>query len=305
MSNELTEKYNNALEAFLEKVKKDKYIIAVILAGSLYHDIVWEKSDIDIILITDDSKKPVAFYCLVENGIIINISSYSSNEFRRQFESSLTGGLFHSWINKTKLLYTLDESITDIYGLVSAADENDRELLLFEYGTYCVAELVKAERYLYIKHDPLYSAFDMCKDLLYKLSGVEVILNGGIVEKEVIHQALKINPDFFNHIYTGMLQQYKDERLMSEIIISIDKYLEERTPVLFKGALDFLQNENKVCSITEIERKVGILSLPKALLIESFEWLVRKKFIDRFSSPLRLTSKSWVEVDEAAYFYGG
>ena len=45
---ELVALYNQALDSFLAKVKQDRYIIAAILFGSLSHDTVWRKSDIDI-----------------------------------------------------------------------------------------------------------------------------------------------------------------------------------------------------------------------------------------------------------------
>ena len=35
----------------------DRSILAAILCGSLSHDIVWEKSDIDLTLVTIDDKK--------------------------------------------------------------------------------------------------------------------------------------------------------------------------------------------------------------------------------------------------------
>ena len=45
------------LEALVEQVKKDRSILAAILCGSLSHDTVWAKSDIDLALVTIDDKK--------------------------------------------------------------------------------------------------------------------------------------------------------------------------------------------------------------------------------------------------------
>jgi hypothetical protein len=102
-----------------------------------------------------------------------------------------------------------------------------------------------------------------------------------------------------------MLQLPKDHEHMANIISRIDKYFEEKLNILFKTVLDYLREQNEVCSISEIERKVSILSLPKAVLVEPLEWLVRKNVIEKFPTPVRLTGKSWIEFDEAAYMYGG
>ncbi len=53
----IEEKFKHALEALVEQVKKDRSVLAAILCGSLSHDKVWAKSDIDLVLVTIDDKK--------------------------------------------------------------------------------------------------------------------------------------------------------------------------------------------------------------------------------------------------------
>ena len=47
-------KFSEALGALIEQVKADRSVLAAILCGSLSHDTVWEKSDIDLVLVTID-----------------------------------------------------------------------------------------------------------------------------------------------------------------------------------------------------------------------------------------------------------
>lgn len=305
MNNDLTKKYWEALDSFMEKVKQDKYVIAAILAGSLYHDIVWRKSDIDLILIVEDTKKPFKSYCLIENEIIINTSIYTRNQFKRDFESSLNSSQFHSWISKTTLLYTKDETLKEVYKNLSSVGEKDRDLLLLKYGTLSVAGLAKAQKFLYVKHDPIYSSYIINRALVNELASIEVILHGDIPLREVIHQALSINSDFFNTIYTNLLQQNKDENTMNSVVSLIESYLEERTPVLFKPIIKILYDTGMVVGLSELHRRISILNIEPALFVEACEWLVEKKIIQKLSSPIRLTTKSWIQVDEAAYYYDG
>jgi predicted nucleotidyltransferase len=53
---EIQELYTQALDSLIEKVKRDPYIVAAILLGSLSHDVVWEKSDIDLMLVTEETR---------------------------------------------------------------------------------------------------------------------------------------------------------------------------------------------------------------------------------------------------------
>ena len=49
--------FTAALDALVSEIKKDRSILAVVLCGSLSHDTVWEKSDIDLVLVTIDEKQ--------------------------------------------------------------------------------------------------------------------------------------------------------------------------------------------------------------------------------------------------------
>ena len=47
-------RYQTALEAFTTRLKTDSQVIAAILAGSMSYDVVWEKSDIDMIVVVKE-----------------------------------------------------------------------------------------------------------------------------------------------------------------------------------------------------------------------------------------------------------
>ena len=53
----IQKKFTEALDELVAQVKQDRSILAAILCGSLSHDTVWAKSDIDLVLVTIDDKK--------------------------------------------------------------------------------------------------------------------------------------------------------------------------------------------------------------------------------------------------------
>ena len=57
ISSTAPERFHAALETLVGAIKQDRSILAAILCGSLSHDTVWEKSDIDLVLVTMDDKK--------------------------------------------------------------------------------------------------------------------------------------------------------------------------------------------------------------------------------------------------------
>jgi uncharacterized protein len=49
-------RYQRAVESLVEKLQRDTQIVAAILVGSLSYDVVWEKSDIDMLLVTEETR---------------------------------------------------------------------------------------------------------------------------------------------------------------------------------------------------------------------------------------------------------
>src|SRR6266545_3246063 len=105
-------RFQQALDTFTGKVKQDSYIIAAILAGSLAYDQVWEKSDIDILLVGRSEKVPEREYSLIENGIHIHAWLLSRSRFKQQIERALQSSFFHSYFSKSTLLFSTDETIS-------------------------------------------------------------------------------------------------------------------------------------------------------------------------------------------------
>ena len=70
----LKQRYMTAVQSFIDKVRDDPAVIAVIVSGSLAYDVVWEKSDIDMTVIVRDQVLKNESYCIVEDGITINVS---------------------------------------------------------------------------------------------------------------------------------------------------------------------------------------------------------------------------------------
>jgi len=62
---ELKQKYQAAFDSFLEKARADETTIAVYLYGSLARGDLWEKSDLDIFLVTKDERKIAQTHALV------------------------------------------------------------------------------------------------------------------------------------------------------------------------------------------------------------------------------------------------
>ncbi len=78
------QKYVAALDALIEQVKGDRSILAAILCGSLSHDTVWARSDIDLVLVTiDDKKVETSDLTLNADGISVHAFLFPRVQFQK------------------------------------------------------------------------------------------------------------------------------------------------------------------------------------------------------------------------------
>ena len=295
-------RYQAALDSLVAKLKQDRYVLAAVLYGSLARDAAWEKSDIDITIIQRDGlQRESQYYWLVEDGINISASVVSRNRFKRIMEGALQGSFEHSIHSQSKLLFSKDESIEAWFEETDRISDRDQEFQLLRAGANVPPNLYKAEKWFYAKNDLNYS-FLWLLYVVNDLARVEVVLNSEVPGREVIHQALKYNPSFFNAVYTDLITGPKDRQAIQQALDMTNAYLEERAERLFKPVLDYLTEADGMRTASELNayfRK----KVQTDELVWVYEWLAEKGIIEKVAAPIRLTKKSQVALEEPAYYY--
>src|SRR5215813_10370477 len=95
----IQQKFIKALDTLVEQVKGDRSVLAAILCGSLSHDTVWAKSDIDLVLVTiDDKKVDRSDLALYADGINVHAILLPRAEFRKMAEGSPGSSFVQSFL---------------------------------------------------------------------------------------------------------------------------------------------------------------------------------------------------------------
>ncbi|MFX0062438.1 MAG: hypothetical protein ACFFC7_09650 [Candidatus Hermodarchaeota archaeon] len=291
------ERYEAALDSFVEKLKQDRSILAAFLCGSLSYDEVWEKSNINVIIVTRDDVKPIQELILVEQGILIEGYIYTRDQFKKNLERALQGSRFHSLFSKSILLFSKDETLNEYCNGGQQLEDRDKEIQLLRYYTFACFDLNKAEKWLYVKKD-IYYCFIYIMRVVEYLALLEVVLHGQIPLREGIQQALALNPSFFNTIYTDLIHQQKDEQALHQVMSLIKQYMDDKLLLVFRPVLKYLSKEGDIRSQTDLDTKFIKQE------VWPFCWyLAEKGVVIRTSAPLKLTNKSTVHMDEPAYYY--
>ena len=296
------ETFQAALDTLVDQVKRDKAVLAAILCGSLSHDTVWAKSDIDLMLITiDDRNVPASSVALYADGINVHTHLMPRTQFRGVVEGAIHSSFEHSLFAKGRLLYTHDPSIADLFERLHDLGERDMRIQLLHAATSALASLYKAHKWFITRGDLDYTALW----ILYAataLAKMEVISARLLVDREVIPRALKLNPPLFKIVYTDLLNSKKTKAAVKAALDAADGYIADRTETLFAEVIDHLRDAGEPRSCTEIEnhfsRNLGVSHVTTAC-----EYLADQGIIGKGATSVRLTKRSSVEVQELAFFY--
>lgn len=296
------QRFHAALESLIAQVKKDRAILAAILCGSLSHDTVWDKSDIDLVLVTrDEEKSDSEGLALYAGGINVHAMMMPRADFRKTVEGSIRNGFQHSFLAKGRLLYTRDETIARLSEQLQVIGERDLQIQLLNAAGTALPAVYKAHKWLRTRGDLEYTALWILF-AANALAKVETLSARLLADREVLPQAIKLNPAFFKIVYTDVLNTRKTLKNVQAALDAIDQYLAERAPELFGPVIDYLKEVGEARSATEIDdhfkRNFGIGSV-----IGVCEYLADQSLLGKAPLPVRLTRKSAVLLEELAFFF--
>ncbi len=262
---------------------------------------VWEKSDVDLVFVTtDDRTTSEPDVALNADGVNVHALLMPRSEFRRLVEGSLRNSFVHSFLTRGRLVYTHDETIADLCAHLGEIGERDTAVQLLRAGTYALPPIYKAHKWFVTRGDLEYTALW----ILYAataLARIEVLGARLLADREVIPQAMKLNPAFFTIVYADLLNEKKTVSRMKAALDAVDAYMAERARSLFAPVLEHLREVGEARSSREIEdwfqRHFDVSGATTAC-----EYLADQKLVGKASTAVRLTKRSNVSVQELAFY---
>jgi len=295
-----TAAFTAALDGLVPQLRGDRSILAAILGGSLSHDTVWARSDIDLLLVTvDDKLAGPPHVALYADGVNVHAMLMQRAEFRKLAEGAIHQSFMHSFLAKSRVLFTHDDTIADLCERLRTIGERDTHLALLEAATRALPCIYKAHKFFVTRGDLDYTALW----ILYAatpLAQVEVIAARKLVDREVIPQALTLNPTFFKTVYTDLLNAKKTKRAVKTALAAVDEYVATGARRLFAPVLAHLREAGDIRAASEIEshfiRVFGIEGVTTAC-----EYLADQGLILKAAAPVRATKRSSASLQELAF----
>jgi uncharacterized protein len=302
-------RFKTALNQFIDRVAEDRYVLAVVLVGSLSTETIWARESLGLWIIeadgvsrrlASDGEDQRIFRILVENGINIHAEVIARARFKKMVEGMSRTAFSCNFFAQRQIVYSKDPSIESWFTKANAVTIKDQERELLVFSTWTIYEHRHARKRLDIKRD-LELAAQGIISAAHSIAHTEIIRRGRICEQDVIYRAMEKAPDLFQTIYIDVLSKRKNRRVLSAALDAIDGYIEEHYEAHLKPLLGFLKKHNRVVPLSEISDHFAFSQMHPGHLEAACEWLERKGLLQKVSAPFKLTKRSLERVEEPAY----
>jgi uncharacterized protein len=306
---EKLERFNKALQLFLERVAKDPNLLAAVLVGSISEETIWRRDAISLWVIEKDGvtkrlradgDDPRVFRTLVEEGVNLHVELIPRTRFKRMVEGAARTAFRYSFFARRKLVYCDDASLEKWFEEADTLALRDQERELCIATTWLIHAQRHAARLLQDKRD-LDLAFQELIGCAHCVAAAEVIVAGEVHEGIMIHRALELAPELMKELYLDLLKGARTAARLGKILAGFEGYLEKHAESRLAPVLRYLRKAGRLVPLSELSDHFAHSQLFPWHLESACEWLERKGRVGKFSAPFGLTKLSRVEVEEPAY----
>lgn len=303
-------RFEAALDQLIDRVAEDRYVLAVVLVGSLSAETIWQRETIGLWIIEadgvsrrlpSDGEDERVFRILVENGINFHAEVIARARFKKMVEGASRTAFSCSFFARRQVVYSKDPSIEGWFKKANSVAVKDREGELLVFSTWTIHAHHHARKRLDVKRD-LGLAAQGALSAAHGIAHTEIIRRGRICEQDVIYRAMEGDRALFQTIYLDVLARPRSKRVLATALDAIDGYLVKHYRAHLKPLLGYLKKQNRVVPLSEISDQFAFSQMHPGHLESACEWLERKGLLQKVSAPFKLTRRSVERVEEPAYF---
>ena len=303
-------RFQAALDQFIERIAEDRYVLAIVLVGSLAEETIWHRETLGLWIIEadgvsrrlpSDGNDERVFRSLVENGINIHAEVIPRARFKQMVEGMSRTAFSCNFFALRQIVYSKDASIANWFQKANAVATKDKERELLAFSTWTIHAHRHARKRLDIKGD-LQLAAQETLGAAHSVAHTEIIRQGQVWEQDVIYRAIEGDPALFQTIYVDVLAKPRNRRVLSAALDAIDGYLDRHYQTHLRPLLGYLKKESRVVPLSEISDQFAFSQIHPWHLESACEWLEHKGLLQKLSAPFKLTKRSTERVEEPAYF---
>lgn len=304
-------RFQAALDQLVDRVRDDRYVLAVVLVGSLTPETIWARESLHVWIVEadgvtrrlrSDGEDERIHRILVENGIDIHAEVIPRSRFKKMVEGASRTAFSCNFFALREIVYSNDPSIEGWFAQANSVATKDRERELLTFTTWTIHASWHARKRLDVKDDVALAQQDVL-GAAHSVAHTEVIRQGEVWEREAIYKAIDGDPELFKIIYLDVLAKPKDRKVLSKALDAIDAYLDAHYEAHLKPLLAYLRKEGRVVPLSEISDHFAYSQIYPGHIESACVWLERKGRLEKLSAPFKLTKRSQEAVEEPAYLW--
>ncbi|MCL2591887.1 MAG: hypothetical protein FWD82_00855 [Defluviitaleaceae bacterium] len=290
-------RYRRALDDFVEKVKKDKNVIGVLLAGSTYYNSINDESDVNIILVVVDGSLERSSFMCIDNDIIFNIDVFERTQIVQNLSRQFGDMYRYSYLTNCEFVYCKDESFSDYLSEVKRVKKD-----AFDFSTFCdfsniLYRMSVIRKHLNTECGITYSQYTFVK-ISELLSKIEHTMQYKMFSQDVVLQAYCVDSDIirlFKELFLGEWNTDKCEYVLK----ILENYFDEHISIIQRPIINLYKKANK--TILTLHEIAGYFGFYAPFLYLGCDYLAKKQILTKVTMPALLIKKGKIEIEEVAY----
>src|SRR5580692_5846961 len=235
-------RFEAALKQLIERITEDRYVLAIVLVGSLSTETIWQRESLGLWIIEadgvsrrmpSDGNDERIFRILVENGINIHAEVIPRSRFKKMVEGASRTAFSCNFFAVREIVYSKDPSIESWFKKANSVATKDQERELLTFSTWTIHAHRHARKRLEIKGD-LELAAQETLGAAHSVAHTEIIRRGQVWEQDVIYRAIEGAPALFQTIYLDVISRRKNRRVLRAALDAIDGYLDKHYQAYLK-----------------------------------------------------------------------
>lgn len=242
--------YQNAYKEITEILKKNTNILSIFVFGSMVSGDLWEGSNIDLFAIYNDDFDDIRDVHSEVLEIPVHIKFLSKESFKAYYNESGKINLIKDYLISSRLIYSIDNEITDLYQKIIYMIDSDKGRWNLVYLGNFLKEILICKKYL--SKGSRYTAHELLIRALNNFSMIYLSINGYNVSKDSLSMACNLNDDLNDRVKKLLYSDVSDVSI-KDLIKYMEFYLEYNMEKITKDLVEFIKKQDKPLSSHEIK----------------------------------------------------
>lgn len=242
--------YQDVFNNLVDELKNKDEILGVMVFGSIVTGDLWDESDIDLFVISNEDMKGIRNIYIEEDDISVHVKLMNKNTFVELVEKNLKGGYIHRIFTSCKLVFSKDNDITNLYDMGRCYPDIDRERWNMVYLSNSLKNIGVCKKYL--ANDGAYTAYISVVKSIEEFSKLYINLSGYMISKDAITMAANLNDDFKEHVDNLFFNREEISESMEKIIEFMEENINMNLRKITSILLEYMRKKDEFLSAEDI-----------------------------------------------------